>query len=156
DPTRADVDFPPIRDESAATLTLRLVLDDGTNLVTTFTGSSASLALRAPAPAATSIVAAPGDDLNTLANTYGTVHLTPGTYALSAPLVLSRPVTIPADPGTTLLFSQAADDPTWTAAVKILAGNTTLDGFAVRFAGPIDWTSNISYGPAVIGTTDNF
>ncbi len=156
DPTQADVDFPPVRDESQTTMTLRLVLGDGTNLVTTFTGGAANLGLRCPQPPATSIVAAPGADLNTLANEYGTVHLTAGTYNLSAPLVLNQPVTITADPGTTLLFAQGPDDPTWTAAIKINAGNTTLSGFAVRFAGPINWTSGISYGPAVIGTTDNF
>ena len=75
---------------------------------------------------------------------------------MAAPLVLTHPVTINADPGTTLLFSQAANAPTWTAAIKIMAGHTTLDGFAVRFAGPVRWTDGISYGPAVIGTTDNF
>ena len=122
-------------------MTLRLVLDDGTNLVATFPGAAANLGLRAPQPAATSIVAAPGADINTLANQYGTVHLTAGTYNLSAPLVLNQPVTITADPGTTLLFAQVPGDPTWTAAIKINAGNTTLSGFAVRFAGPINWTS---------------
>src|SRR5205085_1984718 len=38
DPSQADVSFAPTRDESQATLTLRLVLDDGTNLVRTFPG----------------------------------------------------------------------------------------------------------------------
>ena len=156
DPTQADVDFAPVRDESQATMTLRLVLDNGTNLVTTFAGGTTNLGLRSPQPAATSIVAAPGADLNALANTYGTIHLTAGTYNLASPLVLNQPVTITADPGTTLLFTQASNAPTWTAAIKINAGNTTLSGFAVRFAGPINWTSGVSYGPAVIGTTDNF
>jgi hypothetical protein len=155
DPTQADVDFQPIRDESQAILTLRLVLDDGTSLVDTFPGGTANLALRAPAPAATSIVAAPGDDLGALANQYGTVHLTAGTYHLSAPLVLNQPVTITADPGATLLFTQPAGAAPWTAAIKINSGNTTLSGFAVRFDGPIDWSSTVAYGGAVIGTTDN-
>jgi hypothetical protein len=156
DPTRADIDFPPDRDESNATLTLRLVLDNGTMLATTFAGGSSDPGLRSPSPASSSITARPRDNLNALANQYGTVHLTAGTYNLSTPLVLTQPVTITADPGTTLLFSQAANAPTWTAAIKIMAGHTTLNGFAVRFAGPINWTANISYGPAVIGTTDNF
>src|SRR5262249_54046869 len=86
---------------------------------------------------------------------YGTVHLTAGTYNLSAPLVLNHPVTINADAGATLLFAQGVNDPTWSAAIKIQSGHTTLDGFAVRFAGPIRWTDGVSYGPAVIGTTDN-
>ncbi len=156
DPTRADIDFPPDLDESNATMTLRLVLDDGSMLATTFAGGASNPGLRSPSPASSSITAQPGANLNALANEYGTVHLAAGTYNLSAPLVLTQPVTITADPGTTLLFSQPANAPTWTAAIKIMAGHTTLDGFAVRFAGPINWTANISYGPAVIGTTDNF
>jgi hypothetical protein len=156
DPTRADIDFPPIRDESNANLTLRLILDDGTMLATTFAGGSSDPGLRSSAPASSSITAHPGDDLNALANQDGTVHLAAGTYSLSSPLVLTQPVTINADPGTTLLFSQAASAPTWTAAIKIMAGHTTLDGFAVRFSGPVRWTDGISYNPAVIGTTDNF
>jgi hypothetical protein len=155
DPTQADVDFPPIRDESQAIMTLRLVLDDGSNLIDTFPGGAGNVALRAPGPAATSVVTAPGDDLAALANQYGTVHLTAGTYNLSAPLVLNQPVTINADPGATLLFTQPAGATPWTAAIKINAGNTTLSGFAVRFAGPINWSSTVNYGPAVIGTTDN-
>ena len=157
DPTKADIYFSPIRNESGANLTLRLVLDDGTMLATSFAATSPSdPGLRSPAPASSSITANPGDDLNALANQYGTVHLAVGTYLMAAPLVLTHPVTINADPGTTLLFSQAANAPTWTAAIKIMAGHTTLDGFAVRFAGPVHWTDGISYGPAVIGTTDNF
>ena len=38
----------------------------------------------------------------------------------------------------------------------MLCGNTTLDGFAVRFAGPVRWNSEVAWGPAVIGMTDNF
>ncbi len=155
DATSANLDFPPTRNESQATMTLRLVLDDGTNLVTTFAGGFADPGLRTPNIAASSIVAHPGDDLNLLANSYGTVHLSAGTYNLSAPLVLDNPVTITADPGTTLLFTQPAGATPWTAAIKINAGHTTLNGFAVRFAGPVQWNWNVSYSPAVIGTSDN-
>ena len=31
-----------------------------------------------------------------------------------------------------------------------------LDGFAVRFAGPVRWNNEVAWGPAVIGMTDNF
>ncbi len=151
--TQADLDFPPVRDESNSTLTLVLVLDDGSTLVTRFAGGSSDPGLRSPNIAPTSITAGPGDDLNALANEYGTVHLTAGTYALSQPLVLNQPVTITADPGTTLLFTQPAGAPAWTAAIKINAGHTTLEGFAVRFTGPVDWNQTVDYGPAVIGTT---
>jgi hypothetical protein len=136
-------------------MTLRLVLDDGTNLVATFPGGAADPGLRSPKLVAGNVVAQPGDDLQSLANQYGTVHLSAGTYHLSAPLVLNHPATITADPGATLLFAQPAGATPWTAAIKINAGHTTLSGFAVRFAGPIHWNDSVSYSPAVIGTTDN-
>src|SRR5262249_16177791 len=62
DLTRADVGFPAVRDESQATLTLRLALDNGTILVSTFHGGHADPGLRTPDIAATSIVARPGDN----------------------------------------------------------------------------------------------
>ena len=156
DATRADLAFAPIRNESGSDLSLRLVLDDGTILVTRFAGGFSDPGLRAAGIAPTSVVARPGDDLNDLARRYGTVRLTSGTYLLDRPLVLDNPVSILAQPGVTLLFSQAPDAPTWSTAIKIHSGHTTLDGFAVRFAGPIRWTAGVSYGAAVIGTTDNF
>jgi hypothetical protein len=155
DVTRADISFPPVRDETGATLTLRLQFDDGSMAVVTLPGGASDPGLRGPNIAVTSVVAHPGNDLNDLANNYGTVHLSAGTYALSAPLVLNSPVTITADPGTTLLFSQSASDAPWTAAILIHASHTTLNGFAVRFSGPVNWNWNVQYGPAVIGTSDN-
>lgn len=151
----ADLSFPPDRDESGATLTARLVFDDGSMAIAQVAAGSTDPAKRAPLPAPTSIVAHPGDDLNALANAYGTVHLSAGTYLLGHPLLLNNPVAILADPGVTLRFSQAASDPAWSTAIKIRAGHTSLDGFAVRFATPIRWADNVSYGPAVIGSTDN-
>jgi hypothetical protein len=153
--TSANLAFAPVRSEAGTPLTLRLLLDDGTTVATQFPGGAADPGLIAPLPAATSIVAHPGDDLNALANQYGTVHLTTGTYTLTQPLVLNAPVTINADPGATLLFSQPQSASPWSAAIKINAGHTTLQGFAVRFSGPVNWASNVNYGPAVIGTTDN-
>ena len=47
----------------------------------------------------------------------------------------------------TLLFSQAASDPAWTTAIKVRAAHTTLDGFAVRFAGPIRWADGVELRP---------
>ena len=155
DPSGLDLTFPPGRDETGSTLTLTLVLDDGTTLAARFAGGAADPGLRAPGPAPTSVVASPGDDLQSLANTFGTVRLTAGVYPLSAPLVLDNPVTIEADPGVTLLFAQPAGAAPWTAAIKVTASHTTLEGFAVRFNGPVDWNASVSYGPAVIGTADN-
>lgn len=154
--TTADLTFPPVRDESGEALSLRLVYDDGSIALASVTGGSVDLSLRAPLPADSSVVAHPGDDLNALADQFGTIRLAAGAYQLSAPLVLNKPVTITADPGATLIFSQFASSAPWTAAIKIHAGNTTLDNFAVRFNGPIRWSWDVSYGPAVIGTTDNF
>jgi hypothetical protein len=154
DPSKAEILFPPIRDETGATMTLRLVFADGRSAVASFPGGACDPTLRSPAPDATSVRARPGDDLNDLANRFGTVTLAAGTYPLSRPLVLNRPVTITSDGGATLLFTQPATEPLWTAAIKIHAGRTTLDRLIVRFAGPIRWDNEVSYGPCVIGTTD--
>ncbi len=64
-------------------------------------------------------------------------------------------MTLTSEGKATLVFTQASGEPPWTAAIKIHCGHTTLNGFAVRFEGPIRWDQEVSYGPAVIGTTDN-
>jgi hypothetical protein len=156
DPTRADLGFPPARDESGATLTLVLGLDDGSYLATRIAGSTSDPGLRRPGIASTFAVAYPGDDLNDLANRFGTVRLVSGLYVMNQPLVLNHPVTITAAPGATVLFAQPSGSSTWTAAIKVMASHTTLNGFAVRFAGPVRWNTDVSYGPAVIGTADNY
>jgi hypothetical protein len=146
--------FPPVRDESGTTLALRLVYDDGSIGLASVAGGAADPARRAAAPAASSVVARPGDDLQALVGAFGTVRLSAGVYDLSQPLVLDRPVNLVGDPGATLRFAQPAGAAPWTAAIKVHVSNTTLDGFAVRFAGPVRWDRDVSYGPAVIGTTD--
>lgn len=156
DATKADLTFPPGRNESGATLTVSVVLDDGSVLAARLAGDVCDIGLRAPDVAPTFVLAHPGDDLNDLANHYGTVRLVAGTYPMSVPLVLNHAVTITGDPGSTLVFAQRAGDPTWTTAIKVRASHTTLNGFAVRFAGPIRWTDGISFGSAVIGSSDNF
>jgi len=150
-----DVFFAPYRDETGSTLTLRLIDQDGRMSVARFPGGACDPGRRAPRPAETRIEAKPGDDLGALVNQYGTVNLAQGTYRLLRPLVLNRPVTLTSDGKATLLFTQAPTDPRWTTAIKIHCGQTTLSGFAVRFEGPIRWDEEVSYGPAVIGTTDN-
>ena len=42
--------------------------------------------------------------------------------------------------------------PPWAAAIKVHCGNSTLNGFAVRFAGPVRWNNESGRVPAVIGT----
>ena len=155
DRSTADLYFRPVRDETGTDLALRLVFDDGTTSFGTVAGGASDPALGAPAVDGSEVVARPGDDLGDLANRHGTVRLSKGNYALRRPLVLNRPVTIAGEPGAVLTFSQGADEAPWTAAIKVHAGNTTLRDFAVRFAGPVRWRTDVGWGPAVIGTTDN-
>jgi hypothetical protein len=150
-----DLFFSPDRDESNTNLTLRLVFQDGESAVATIAGGPCDPARRAPAPEPTETSAKAGDDLETLATRFGTVRLNPGTHSLTKPLVLARPVNLVGEPGAVLQFNQGAGEPPWTAAIKIHSGGTTLRGFAVRFAGPVRWKNEVSWGPAVIGTTDN-
>lgn len=151
-----ELSFLPVRDESGGPLSLRLHYEDGSMSLTTIAGGPVDLARLVPRPASTSVTAQPGDDLQELADRFGTVRLSAGEYVLTRPLILSQAITITADAGATLVFSQGAAEPAWTAAIKVHAGNTTLDGFAVRFRGPVRWNWDVSYGPAVIGTTDEF
>ncbi len=150
-----DLYFRPYRDESQATMTLRVIAADGRNLLVNFPGETCDLGLTAPRPDPTTIEARPGDDLQALVDQYGTVVLTEGTYRLGRTLVLNRPVTVRSAGKATLLFDQAPTERPWSAAIKVHRSHTTLDGFAVRFAGPVRWNNEISWGPAVIGMTDN-
>ncbi len=155
DRSKADLYFSPHRDETKSTLTLRLVFADGSMAAASLAGGTCDLNRKVPAVAATSTRANPEDDLNDLANRFGTVTLGPGTYRLVQPLVLRNPVKLVGEPGAVLLFDQGEDQPLWTTAIKIHAPGTTLRGFQVRFAKPVRWRPDVSYGPAVIGTTDN-
>ncbi|SIO67267.1 hypothetical protein SAMN05444166_8310 [Singulisphaera sp. GP187] len=155
DPTKAELYFTPYRDEVGATLTLRLIFENGASTFAHFGAGVCDPLAGLPKPAATTVVAKPGDDLNDLANRFGTVTLATGIHRLSKPLVLNNPVTLTGEPGTVLEFSQGSNEPPWTTAIKIHSGSTTLREFAVRFAGRVRWNPNVSYGPAVIGTTDN-
>jgi hypothetical protein len=154
-PQELELYFPPRRDESRAIMTLRLIHPDGRVSISRFPGGPCDPGLGAPWPLDSIAEARPGDDLNALALRSGTVKLAPGTYRLSRPLLLDNPVTIDGSGKATLLFAQAAGEPPWTTAIKIHAGHTTLRGLAVRFEGPVRWNGDVSYGPAVIGTTDN-
>ena len=153
DPSRADLGFSPIRDETGGTLTLRVLLDDGSVHAVQLAGGAVDLGKLAPVAASTSIVAKPGDNLVLLVNQYGSIHLSAGVYQVNQSLLLSRPIIITADPGATILFAQGASDPPWLMAINIGCGNTTLDGFAVRFAGPIRWVTGTNIVPCVIGTS---
>jgi hypothetical protein len=156
DREQADLWFPPDRDEQGGFLTVRLALLNGSSTLVRIPGGPCDPGLRAgPPPATSRVVAKPGDSLMMLVGRYGHVQLSRGTYRLISPLVLERPIAVTAEPGAVLEFAQPPDAEPWTAAIKVRAGHTKLEGFAVRFSGPIRWKENISYGPAVIGTTDN-
>jgi hypothetical protein len=150
-----DVFFPPYRDESKSSMTLRLIAADGRSSVIRFPGGSCDPAKRSLSPEATRSAARPGDDLQNLVDRFAAVALEPGTYRLYRPLVLNRPVALTAERGATLLFSQPGSEPPWSSAIKMHCGNTTLSGFAVRFEGPIRFNVDVEYGPSVIGMTDN-
>ena len=152
---KADLAFPPIRDESGATMTLRLLDQSGREEVIRFPGGPCDPGRRAPAIPPGAVTAKPGDDLHELVTRPGTVTLSKGIYPLSKPLVLPKAVHLIGEPGATLRFSQGGSQPPWTAAIKVHAGGTTLEGFAVRFEGPVRWDREVSFGPSVIGTTDN-
>jgi len=157
DGTSADLYFPPNRDESGDKMLLRIVYANGRQGIVEFPGGPADVGLRAgPGPAPAAVVARPGDDLNALAEKFGTITLARGVHRMSRPLVLNNPVTIRGEQGAELRFDQAPSEAPWSAAIKIHSGHTTLENFAIRFAGPVRWNDAVSYSPAVIGTTDNF
>ncbi|MFO0954587.1 MAG: hypothetical protein U0835_26175 [Isosphaeraceae bacterium] len=180
DPTRAELRFVPARDETGSLMTLRLRLEGATTqTVTQFSGGAADVARLDPRvidPVWTSCVCTllmhpgavlhgasvvvgpadvtrPGMGLQDLVDQYRRVHLRAGVYKLDRPLVLTDSVTLDADPGATLLFSQPADSAPWSYALAVGASHTTLSGFAVRFATPVRWANDFQMGPAVVGST---
>ena len=58
-----DVFFPPYRDESKGTMTLRLIAADGRSSIVTFPGGSCDPGKRSAMPDPTQATAKPGDDL---------------------------------------------------------------------------------------------
>ena len=150
------LDFDSRLDTSGRPLNLLAQTVSGQTVSIDLTGGSVDISKRTPAPAATETFAGPGANLQDLVNKFGTVHLADGVYALSQPLVLQKPINLVGSAGAILQFSQAAADPAWTAAIKLASGNIQLSGFQVRFGSPVRWQDNISYGPAVIGSPDNY
>ncbi len=152
----ADLYFEPSRDETGNELDLILFLADGRLITAKVPGGACDPARIHPEPAALSVRARPGEDLQALVDRNGRVELAPGVYRLSRPLNLAKATTLDAPGGATLLFNQGAGEPPWSAAIKIREGETTLSGFSVRFEGPVRWNNDVSWGPAVIGMADNF
>lgn len=154
-PQSAELFFAPYRDESGTPMQVRLAFADGSNAVAGLKGGACDLDKLVDQPPETAIEAKPGDDLNALAERFSTIKLAPGgVYRMSRPLVLNRQARIVGDGASTLLFTQRTDDAPWSAAIKIHKSHTTLEGFRVRFSGPIRWRHDMDIWPAVIGSTD--
>ncbi len=162
-PSAGVLDFPPVRSEADATLTLLLTFDDGSQAVARFAGAYADLGRLAVDPrvgAATANVSDAAGLVAALAAGAPSIRLAAGTYALDRPLTLAAPVRITADPGATLNFvlSAAAGSP-WngaTGAIHVRSSHVALDGFAIRFTGTAaDWNSSSRYvAQAGLGTVD--
>lgn len=155
DRTRATLVLPPTSNLVGSVLTARLVFEDGTFALARLRGGACEPGKLFGEPAATATVAQPGSDLQALADQFGTIVLTPGTYELSKQLIFNKPARLIGGNGVVLRFSQPADAAPWTAAIKVHRGHTSIEKLAIRFAGPIRWVKDVSYGPAVIGATDN-
>ncbi len=140
------------------TLHLLVTLDDGRRFIADVEASATdpSAILPDTRDDRGSVVAQPGDDLQDLVDQFGVVELSAGTYRLDQPLVLNKSTTLVGEPGAVLSFSQSSTSPAWTTAIKVMASHTRLESFDVRFEGPIRWNQAVGFGPAVIGSIDNF
>ena len=147
--------LPPYRDESKGTLTLRLIAADGRSSVVRFAGGSCDLAKRCrragsrrawrPSRATTFQALSTATERSSFRR--GLPAEPPARAQPAGDLDVGRRGDAPLRPG--------CRRPPWTTAIKVHCGNTTLDGFAVRFEGPVRWNNEVSWGPAVIGMTDN-
>ena len=152
-----DVFFPPYRDESKSTMTLRLIAADGRSSIVDFPGRKLRPGKRSGVPEPTQATAKPGDDLQSLVDRFGSVTLSAGNIP-AEPAARAQPARGAFGCGRRRrsCSPRPASEAPWSSAIKIHCGNTTLSGFAVRFEGPIRWNNDVEYGPAVIGMTDNF
>ena len=152
--------FPPVRDESSATLTLRLLFKDGKQAVARFAGTASDLNRR-DTPVGTSIanVATAAQLVDAVSRQVANIHLAAATYFLGAPLNLNYPVKITADPGASLVFMPSPSDPSWTnasGAIGVWASHVSLGGFAISFQGDsASWAYIGSTTRAVIQSAGN-
>ncbi len=144
----------PTRDESGSPLLLRFDFTDGRLGVVEFEGQRSEPGLEI-SRGSRATVARPSDDLQRIVEQYDRITMASGIYELSKPLELRRPIAIEGQEGVTLRFAQGSGSDRWTSAIKIHHGRTLLSGFRVRFDGPVRWDWGVSYGPSVIGTTDD-
>jgi hypothetical protein len=153
---KATIEFQPESSLSASVVSLRIHFADGTNTVVAVKTDAVDLQQRVPMPRPGRVNARQGDDLQGLVNRAGTVVLGDGEYRLTGPLLIDKPtrIEVAQNARPVLVFSpgQTLD---WTSAIKIRSGGVSLSGFAIKFSGPIPWSMDVAYGPAVIATTDN-
>lgn len=154
-PGQVTLGFEPIRDESNAPLSLRLIQSDGSTRIATIEGGAADPLRRVPHPTGPERAITPSDDLHSAVSASCILRLAEGIYRLTRPLELSKPIQLIGQRGTVLEFAQPPGAEPWSAALKIHTGGVALESLAVRFAGPVRWKSDVSFGPAVIGSTDN-
>ncbi len=139
DPSAADLHFQPLRNEQDARMTFRVMLADGSMHFGQFDGQACDPYLRGKLPNDKVITAQPGDDLHALVKEYGRINLAPGIHRLTRKLELTEPVTISGPREAVLMFKQPEEDEKWNEAIQILADNVTLEGFSLRFDGPVRW-----------------
>lgn len=143
-------------DQAGRNLSIMAAADSGSFYKLEVAGGHIDEGLRSTGPGASEVQASPGMNLQALVDTYGTVRLSDGIYRLTEPLVFARPVRLIGSPGAVLQFAQPVSSPGWSTVIKLASGNITLSGFQVRFEGPVKWLSNVRYGPAIIGSPDNY
>ena len=139
DPNSGTFSYPPVRDESSATLTLRLLFTDGAQAVAQVAGATSDPRRRdQPVGTSSENVGTAALLMDAVNRQIANIHLAAGTYLMSAPLNLNYPVKITADPGASVVFSPSPSNLSWTnasGAIGVWASHVSLDGFAISFQG---------------------
>ena len=160
DPNSGTFSYPPVRDESSAKLTLRLLFTDGAQAVAQVAGTTSDPKRRdTPVGTSSTNVNTAAQLVNAVSSHVANIHLAARTYNLSAPLNLNYPVKITAAPGARLVFSPSPSNPSWTnasGAIGVGASHVSLDRFAIRFTGDsASWAYTGSTTRAVIQSAGN-
>ena len=160
DPNSGTFSYPPVRDESSATLTLRLLFTDGAQAVAQVAGATSDPRRRdQPVGTSSENVGTAALLMDAVNRQIANIHLAAGTYLMSAPLNLNYPVKITADPGASVVFSPSPSNPSWTnasGAIGVWASHVSLDGFAISFQGDsASWAYTGSTTRAVIQSAGN-
>lgn len=154
-PEKIRLDFQPTRDLNNVPVSVRLLFADQSTQILSTIGGKTDLEAIIPNLPSGNFKAKPGDDLQSLVNRHGTVTLTSGEYRLNRPLTIDKPTRIEVEPNSRVIvkFTAGAGED-WTSAIKIRSGGVSLAGFTITCDSTIRWNQSVSYGPAVIATTD--